>query len=36
LTIRHYNEDLLKDLCNNCPLLLQQKTPETVQVLIKK
>lgn len=36
LTIRHYNEAILNELCGNCPLLLQQKTPETVQVLMKK
>lgn len=36
LTIRHYNETILSELCDKCPLLLQQKTPETVQVLMKK
>ena len=36
LTIRHYNETILQELCADCPLLLQQKTPETVQVLMKK
>ena len=36
LTIRHYNDDILKELCGDCPQLLQQKTPETVQVLMKK
>lgn len=36
LTIRHYNETILQELCAESPLLLQQKTPETVQVLMKK
>ena len=36
LTIRHYTEDLLQELCSDCEVLLQQKTPETVQVLLKK
>jgi aspartate kinase len=36
LTIRHYNETIVHELCADCPVLLQQKTPETVQVLMKK
>lgn len=36
LTIRHYTENLLQDLCADCQVLLQQKTPETVQVLLKR
>ena len=36
LTIRHYTEALLAELCTDCKMLLQQKTPETVQVLLKK
>ena len=36
LTIRHYTESLLQELCADCHVLLQQKTPETVQVLLRK
>jgi len=36
LTIRHYTEGLLQELCADCLVLLQQKTPETVQVLLRK
>lgn len=36
LTIRHYTDDLLQELCADCQVLLKQQTPETVQVLLKK
>lgn len=36
LTIRHYTDGLLAQLCADCQVLLQQKTPETVQVLLQK
>ena len=35
LTIRHYNEKLLGELCKGCKIVLQQQTPETVQVLLQ-
>jgi len=35
LTIRHYNEKIVKELVNNKIELLSQKTRETLQVLIK-
>lgn len=33
LTIRHYNEELLNELCKDCEIILKQQTPETIQVL---
>ncbi len=36
LTIRHYTENLLQELCADCLVLLKQQTPETVQVLLKR
>jgi aspartate kinase len=36
LTIRHYNYELLGALTSNCTIILQQQTPETVQVLMQK
>jgi aspartate kinase len=35
LTIRHYNQQLLNELCTNCDIILQQQTQETIQVLLK-
>lgn len=35
LTVRHYNEDIVKELLTNKIELLSQKTRETLQVLIK-
>jgi aspartate kinase len=34
LTIRHYNESLVKELCGEGQIILKQQTPETIQVLI--
>jgi aspartate kinase len=36
LTIRHYNQNLLNELCRDCEIILQQQTPETIQVLMKE
>jgi aspartate kinase len=36
LTIRHYNHSLLSHLCSECQIILQQQTPETVQVLMRR
>jgi aspartate kinase len=36
LTIRHYNQFLLSHLCSECQIILQQQTPETVQVLMRR
>jgi aspartate kinase len=36
LTIRHYNDDLMQGLCKDCNIILQQQTPETVQVVLQK
>ncbi len=36
LTIRHYNEPLLLELCTGCKIILEQKTLETVQVLLQQ
>lgn len=35
LTIRHYTEALLEELCTDCDIILRQQTPETVQVLLR-
>ena len=35
LTIRHYTPEYIELLSNNNEILLQQKTPETIQMLIK-
>jgi aspartate kinase len=35
LTIRHYNNDLLNELCEGCDIILKQQTPETIQVLLQ-
>jgi aspartate kinase len=34
LTIRHYNSQLVEELCSKGKVILQQKTPETIQVLM--
>jgi aspartate kinase len=34
LTIRHYTDELVGELCNADKVILQQKTPETLQVLL--
>jgi aspartate kinase len=36
LTIRHYNEDILRTMLKETSILLRQQTPETIQVLMKK
>jgi len=33
LTIRHFNEAIVKELCNDKTVILQQQTPETIQLL---
>jgi aspartate kinase len=35
LTIRHYHQSLVKELCTGCEIILQQQTPETIQVLMR-
>lgn len=35
LTIRHYTQELFGKLCGNNRIILQQQTPETVQVLLQ-
>lgn len=34
LTIRHYTKDLVEKLTDGCAVVLQQQTPETVQLLL--
>ncbi|RYY83217.1 MAG: aspartate kinase [Chitinophagaceae bacterium] len=34
LTIRHYNDALIGELCGNSSIILKQQTPETIQVLL--
>ena len=34
LTIRHYNNDIVKKLCGDKRILLKQQTPETIQILM--
>jgi len=36
LTIRHYNDTILQQLCGTRDVLLKQQTPETIQVLLAK
>ncbi|HYH14031.1 MAG TPA: aspartate kinase [Flavisolibacter sp.] len=36
LTIRHYNDTILQELCGTRNVLLKQQTPETIQVLLAK
>ena len=36
LTIRHYNEALIAELTAGFDIVLQQKTPETIQLLLKE
>ena len=36
LTIRHYNESILKELSHNHYVVLRQQTPETVQLLMQQ
>lgn len=36
LTIRHYNQQLIDDLCTDCEVILRQQTPETIQVLLRR
>jgi aspartate kinase len=33
LTIRHFNDAIVKELCNDKTVILQQQTPETIQLL---
>lgn len=35
LTIRHYNEEIIQELCGTRNVLLKQQTPETVQMLMQ-
>ncbi|GAB4091580.1 amino acid kinase family protein [Flaviaesturariibacter terrae] len=35
LTIRHYNDGLVSELCGDSSIILKQQTPETLQVLLK-
>ena len=35
LTIRHYNDDTIKRLSENKQVVLQQKTPDTIQLLMR-
>ncbi|HEY6504195.1 MAG TPA: aspartate kinase [Chitinophagaceae bacterium] len=35
LTIRHYNESILRSMIKESSILLRQQTPETIQVLMK-
>jgi aspartate kinase len=35
LTIRHYNDEIIQELCGKKNVLLQQKTPETIQMLMQ-
>jgi aspartate kinase len=34
LTIRHYTQKMVNELCNDKKIILQQQTPETIQVLM--
>ncbi|TCZ68271.1 aspartate kinase [Flaviaesturariibacter aridisoli] len=34
LTIRHYNDGLIGELCGDSSIILKQQTPETIQVLL--
>lgn len=36
LTIRHYKQKLVDDLCKDCEVILRQQTPETIQVLLRR
>jgi aspartate kinase len=36
LTIRHYTQELVDELCKDCEIILRQQTAETVQVLMRK
>src|SRR4051812_25050039 len=36
LTIRHYNDDSIKTLTSGKQIVLEQKTPETIQVLMRE
>jgi aspartate kinase len=36
LTIRHYNQELIDNLCKDCEVILRQQTPETIQVLLRR
>ena len=36
LTIRHYNDTILQQLCGTRDVLLKQQTPETIQVLLAR
>jgi aspartate kinase len=36
LTVRHYNDEVLAEVCKGCEIILKQQTPETVQVLLKE
>lgn len=36
LTVRHYQETILEKLIGNAEILLQQKTPETIQLLLRE
>jgi aspartate kinase len=36
ITIRHYNEDVVKELCRDCEVILRQQTQETIQLLLQR
>ena len=36
LTIRHYNDELVQQLCSQCTVLLRQQTGETIQLLMQE
>lgn len=36
LTIRHYNDELLQELCAGHNVILRQQTPETIQIVLQK
>jgi aspartate kinase len=35
LTVRHYNDNILSELCRDRKTVLKQQTPETVQVVLQ-
>ncbi|HYK56697.1 MAG TPA: aspartate kinase, partial [Flavisolibacter sp.] len=35
LTIRHHHQKIVGELCKDCEIILQQQTPETIQVLMR-
>ena len=36
LTIRHYTQELVDELCKDCEIILRQQTAETLQILMRK